>query len=52
MLHFGPVLLFAARPQLRIRALWDNVAIQGDGSFVAGYELSGLNSSEKRILSA
>ena len=30
--------------QLRIRDLLDNVAIQVDGSFVAGYELSGLNS--------
>jgi type IV secretory pathway VirB4 component len=30
--------------QLRIRDLLDNVAIQIDGSFVAGYELSGLNS--------
>ncbi len=30
--------------QLRIRDLMDNVAIQLDGSFVAGYELSGLNS--------
>ena len=30
--------------QLRIRDLLDNVAIQVDGSFVAGYELSGMNS--------
>jgi type IV secretory pathway VirB4 component len=30
--------------QLKIRDLLDNVAIQLDGSFVAGYELSGLNS--------
>ncbi|MGO9209434.1 MAG: VirB4 family type IV secretion system protein [Terriglobales bacterium] len=30
--------------QLRIRDLLDNVAVQVDGSFVAGYELSGMNS--------
>jgi type IV secretory pathway VirB4 component len=30
--------------QLRIRDLLDNVAVQLDGSFVAGYELSGINS--------
>jgi len=30
--------------QLRIRDLLDNVAIQIDGSFVAGYELSGVHS--------
>lgn len=30
--------------QLKIRDLLDNVAVQVDGSFVAGYELSGLNS--------
>ena len=30
--------------QLRIRDLLDNVAVQVDGSFVAAYELSGLNS--------
>ncbi len=30
--------------QLKIRDLLDNVAIQTDGSFVAGYELSGLHS--------
>ena len=30
--------------QLKIRDLLDDVAIQGDGSFVAGYELSGLTS--------
>jgi hypothetical protein len=30
--------------QLRTRDLLDNVAIQVDGSFVAGYELSGMNS--------
>ena len=30
--------------QLRIRDLLDNVAIQVDGSFVAGYELGGLHS--------
>jgi type IV secretory pathway VirB4 component len=30
--------------QLKIRDLLDDVAIQLDGSFVAGYELSGLNS--------
>lgn len=30
--------------QLKIRDLLDNVAVQIDGSFVAGYELSGLNS--------
>jgi len=30
--------------QLRIRDLLDDVAIQTDGSFVAGYELSGLTS--------
>jgi type IV secretion system protein TrbE len=30
--------------QLKIRDLLDNVAVQLDGSFVAGYELSGLNS--------
>jgi len=30
--------------QLKVRALLDNVAIQLDGSFVAGYELSGVNS--------
>jgi len=29
---------------LRIRDLLDNVAVQVDGSFVAGYELSGVNS--------
>ena len=29
---------------LRIRDLLDNVAVQSDGSFVAGYELSGVNS--------
>ena len=29
---------------LRIRDLLDNVAVQVDGSFVAGYELSGMNS--------
>ena len=29
---------------LRIRDLLDNVAVQADGSFVAGYELSGVNS--------
>lgn len=34
----------ALSEQLRIRDLLDNVAIQLDGSFVAGYELSGLNS--------
>jgi len=37
----------SARPlceQLRIRDLLDNVAIQIDGSFVAGYELSGVHS--------
>ena len=30
--------------QLRIRDLLDNVAIQADGSFVAGYELGGVHS--------
>ena len=30
--------------QLRIRDLLDNVAVQVDGSFVAAYELSGMNS--------
>ena len=30
--------------QLKIRDLLDDVAIQLDGSFVAGYELDGLNS--------
>jgi type IV secretory pathway VirB4 component len=29
--------------QLKIRDLLDNVAVQLDGSFIAGYELSGLN---------
>ncbi|HUY13190.1 MAG TPA: hypothetical protein VMX16_06090 [Terriglobia bacterium] len=31
--------------QLKIRDLMDNVAIQTNGSFVAGYELSGLHST-------
>ena len=30
--------------QLRIRDFLDNVAIQIDGSFVAGYELGGVHS--------
>lgn len=34
----------ALAEQLKIRDLLDEVAIQLDGSFVAGYELSGLNS--------
>ncbi|MGH9401972.1 MAG: VirB4 family type IV secretion system protein [Terriglobia bacterium] len=34
----------ALAEQLKIRDLLDGVAIQLDGSFVAGYELSGLNS--------
>ncbi|MGH9353798.1 MAG: hypothetical protein ACRD2G_16825, partial [Terriglobia bacterium] len=34
----------ALAEQLKIRDLLDNVAIKLDGSFVAGYELSGLNS--------